>query len=188
MLNQTIKNLKQIIIQKEAMLNGNLEHDSDILVDIEALKYAVTKLDKMKIDTWPEKRMTVKTAMERLTEREDGLALFCKGNELLAAVSMNSCDVRTVLNRLADYEDAIEHGNLVPVVRCKECKNVVPAIITEGLWPGLQLCSLEGKNRPEDWFCPYGKRKEMEVPGVEVVEVEEGAEDDRTGQAETTAG
>ena len=50
MINQTIKNLKQIITQKEAMLNGNLEHDSDILVDTEALKYAVTKLDKMKTD------------------------------------------------------------------------------------------------------------------------------------------
>ena len=50
MLNQTIKNLKQIITQKEALLNGDQEHDSDILVDIEALKYAITKLDKMKTD------------------------------------------------------------------------------------------------------------------------------------------
>ena len=62
MLNQTIKNLKQIITQKEAMLNGNQEHDSDILIDISALEYAITKLDKMKNDIWPRQRMTRKTA------------------------------------------------------------------------------------------------------------------------------
>lgn len=54
MLNQTIKNLKQIITQQEALLeallNGDQEHDSDILIDIEVLKYAITKLDKMKTD------------------------------------------------------------------------------------------------------------------------------------------
>lgn len=63
MIRQTIKNLQEIIMEKEAMLTGEQEHDTAIAIQTEALKYALTKLEQMKSKSKrkPVKRMTVKT-------------------------------------------------------------------------------------------------------------------------------
>ena len=64
MIKQTIKNLQEIIAEKEAAFTGEQEHDINISIQTEALKYAITKLEQMENKTKgkPGKRMTMKTA------------------------------------------------------------------------------------------------------------------------------
>ena len=102
---------------------------------------------------------------ERLTQRKHDFVLFRKDGQLIPPMNMSGQEVRKALERLAELEDQLESGQLVEVVRCKECANVVPDIITETLYPGLRLCVVEGKDRPKDYFCPYGKRKEQHQTG-----------------------
>ena len=62
MIKQTIKNLQEIIAEKEAAFAG--EHDINISAQTEALKYAIAKLVLMesKSKGKPAERMTKKTA------------------------------------------------------------------------------------------------------------------------------
>ncbi len=62
MIKQTIKNLQEIIAEKEAAFAG--EHDINISAQTEALKYAIAKLVLMesKSKGKPAERMTMKTA------------------------------------------------------------------------------------------------------------------------------
>ena len=46
--------------------------------------------------------------MERLTFRKDGVVMYCKDNNLMAPVQMSGFDVRQVMQKLAEYEDAEE--------------------------------------------------------------------------------
>ena len=59
--------------------------------------------------------------MERLTHRKkDGTVVYLKDNDMIAAVNMSGFDVRQVMEKLADYEDAevkkTENSvNMVPI-------------------------------------------------------------------------
>lgn len=64
MMKQTIKNLQAIIAEKEAAFIGEKEHDDNISIQTEAIRYAISKLEKMESQhiCKPLKRMTIKTA------------------------------------------------------------------------------------------------------------------------------
>lgn len=46
--------------------------------------------------------------MDRLTKREGDIVYMVKDGELLAPVALSGQEVRRVLQKLADYEDALE--------------------------------------------------------------------------------
>ena len=64
MIKQTIKNLQEIIAEKEAAFTGEKEHDDTISIQTEAIRYAISKLEQMESPHTckPLKRMTIKTA------------------------------------------------------------------------------------------------------------------------------
>jgi hypothetical protein len=93
---------------------------------------------------------------ERLTYRSKSGKLYTFGrdydNRLVKATGNSSCTVVTIeaLNKLAAYEEAEESGELVKVVRCKDCEH-----------NDQSECPMR-MNIPfdEDDFCNYGERKE----------------------------
>ena len=55
--------------------------------------------------------------MERLTVRDGDMVFYREDEHLLAPVNMSGFDVRKVLERLAELEDALENGRLVEAIR-----------------------------------------------------------------------
>lgn len=102
--------------------------------------------------------------MMRLTIRlEDGqAAMDCTGCK--TAYGEEMCHLLRCRNRLkdrlAEYEDKVEKGELVEVVRCKDCVN----------YCGFEhckngICDVDSVSKravcPDD-FCSYGERKDYE--------------------------
>ena len=58
--------------------------------------------------------------MNRLTYRDNTIPHINNKGEIIKAYS--DYNVREIINKLADYEDAEEQGLLIKVVRCKDCK------------------------------------------------------------------
>ena len=101
--------------------------------------------------------------MKRLTERKHDYVLFKKDGQTRTPMELSGQEIRLVMERLAELEDAIEQGKLVEVVYCKECE----------CWEeiggfGVGSCTdfHANKNhsaRDMDRFCAYGKRKEPKI-------------------------
>ena len=51
--------------------------------------------------------------------------------------------------------EEVMRGDLVRVVRCKDCDNKKCLERT-----GNVVCGIDGNSHRPDWFCAYGKRKE----------------------------
>jgi len=87
--------------------------------------------------------------MERLTERgKDGFALQ------KAFTHMGE-----VVDRLADYEDAEERGELVRVVRCKDCAHWRGGGINEKDDFIPPMCLWHNLPTHADEYCLYGVRE-----------------------------
>lgn len=72
--------------------------------------------------------------MERLTKREGDIVYMVKDGELLAPVQLRGQEVRMVLQRLADFEDARQGEwlnfsgdySMAECSKCGECYDVSP--------------------------------------------------------------
>ena len=97
--------------------------------------------------------------MERLTVRKTDIVLFQKDGQYTPPISMNGEQVRKVLERLAELEDAIEQGKLVEVVRCGECEQWHQDEILETTSCGI-FCTCRGYEyeTKADFFCGHGAR------------------------------
>lgn len=63
--------------------------------------------------------------MERLTLKKHDIVLLRKDGQLVPPMNMSGQEIRMVMERLAELEDAIEQGELVEVVHCAECKHLM---------------------------------------------------------------
>ena len=100
--------------------------------------------------------------MERLTKRTaDGMAYLAnvKQDEQVIEGSRNTLQcLYDSWQKLAEYEDKIEEGDLIKVVRCKDCINWVEATT------GHKYCdqwSTDGDRHytSADDYCSYGDRR-----------------------------
>ena len=60
--------------------------------------------------------------MERLTVRKYDYVLLKKDGQTRTPMELSGQEIRMVMERLAELEDAIEQGKLVEVVHCGECE------------------------------------------------------------------
>ena len=86
--------------------------------------------------------------MERLTKKMEN------GNGYLPATEAKTTGEFTMryakeLQRLGELEEKIENGELVEVVRCKDCNNM----------DGIGCPFFDGINKTDNDFCNYGKRR-----------------------------
>ena len=58
----------------------------------------------------------------------------------------------------SQYIEALPAADVVPVVRCKDCKYAY--INSFAVSSGEALCTLSGKPMQQDDFCSYGERRE----------------------------
>lgn len=63
--------------------------------------------------------------------------------------------VGEAIDRLADLEDKLERGEMVEVVRCKDCKHNDCAVSNRSGW-----CSELERVMNNDEFCSSGERRE----------------------------
>ena len=92
--------------------------------------------------------------MERLTHRKkDGTVVYLKDNTMIAPVNMSGFDVRQVMAKLADYEDAEESGTFIHkelqldeygFPHCPFCGGELE---TKTSWYGKMVYALRCKNR-----------------------------------------
>ena len=61
----------------------------------------------------------------------------------------------------ADLVDKISVADVVPVVRCKDCKYAY--INSFSAASGVALCSSSAKVMQQDNFCSYGERKDRDA-------------------------
>lgn len=88
--------------------------------------------------------------MERLTKRT--YTISEPHVEMVTAVT--GVNVTNILDRLASYEDAEEHGLLVRVVRCKDCLHRDPED-NKCDCGGLEHAHIHPV--ADDWFCADGE-------------------------------
>lgn len=115
--------------------------------------------------------------MERLTIRKHDYVLLKKDGQTRTPMELSGQEVRLVMERLAELEDAIEQGKLVEVVRCVACESfeqhkcgdwgICTMIKDNDLWLNEDFCSY-GKRKPEPKICltedcPYQKGNPCEA-------------------------
>ena len=102
--------------------------------------------------------------MERLTERDEyGNADIIGVDSADLQLNLEFDELNKVtdaLNKLAEYEDKIERGELVEVVRCKDCKLYTDNINDDNLRNGYctRLRHYNFDTRRTDDYCSYGER------------------------------
>ena len=65
------------------------------------------------------------------------------------------CDQRRTWERLKEYEDKLESGNIVEVVRCKDCVYYEP-----NSWLIPRCKCFQGLTEPRDnCYCSHGERR-----------------------------
>lgn len=104
--------------------------------------------------------------MERLTVRKTDIVLFQKDGQYTPPISMNGEQVRKVLERLAELEDAIEQGKLVEVVRCSECKysRALNKEEAQVYLEGISMCRNTECGQEPVWgndFCSDGEYRDI---------------------------
>jgi len=95
--------------------------------------------------------------MERITARKHDIVLFQKDGQYTPPISMNGEQVRKVMERLAELEDAIEQGKLVEAVRCGECEHAHEHTIVGK--KGLMHCFHHAMTKLPNDFCSCGEHK-----------------------------
>ena len=97
--------------------------------------------------------------MERLTDRnnnQNDRRLSCMGRCYNAGDCINCDSFENAVDRLAEYENAEERGELVRVVRCDGCVSHVDN--------GYHYCKKLRIDCPlSDFYCAYGKAALKEV-------------------------
>ena len=85
-----------------------------------------------------------------------GFALMENGKKV-DEVGMN--DMQTLVNIAGMTAELIKSGELVRVVRCKDCKNHECKDMY-GDW----VCEIDGSHRSPEWYCADGIAKDINVP------------------------
>lgn len=98
--------------------------------------------------------------MERLTWRDEEGEALVNCNAMCSdwnTCNPYACKQKTILNKLAAYEDAEEQGLLVKVeCRCKDCKNWADKVA--GCTEHIKLCTVGGYMVGENGYCVYGEQ------------------------------
>ena len=101
--------------------------------------------------------------MERLTKRTaEGMAYLAnvKQDEQVIEGSRNTLQcLYDSWQKLAEYEDKIEVGDLIKVVRCKDCKWLVPSEKTNRLFCGWHSDGDMQVQIFENDYCNEGERR-----------------------------
>lgn len=76
-------------------------------------------------------------------------------------IHMNVCPAYMVT--IPECDDFLPIGNVIPVVRCRDCKWYMNGIIFKDMKFCCRMRGHDGKKAryiwPEDGFCSYGERK-----------------------------
>lgn len=86
--------------------------------------------------------------MDRLTIRQRDCVALVRRED-------GESNIPAAVERLADLEDKIERGEMVDVVRCKDCKHNDCAVSNRSGW-----CSELERVMNNDKFCSSGERRE----------------------------
>ena len=98
--------------------------------------------------------------MDRLTEKHYAKkGYYMKCSETCEKFNCDTCEsIADIVDRLGEYKDAEERGELVRVVRCKDCVHWTPGKIINDNFV-MPRCELNGIMKHND-FCSYGKSRE----------------------------
>lgn len=104
--------------------------------------------------------------MERLTVRKYDYVLLKKDGHTRTPMELSGQEIRLVMERLADLEDAIEQGKLVPVVRCSECKysRALNKDEAQIYLEGISMCRNTECGQEPVWgndFCSDGEYRDI---------------------------
>ena len=92
--------------------------------------------------------------MAEYIEREVAIKAVEKADYTAIADDADSCKA----NYLREIIESVPAADVVPVVRCKDCKYAY--INSFSAASGVALCSSSAKVMQQDDFCSYGERKD----------------------------